>query len=138
MALRCHFPFSIVFTSLQNVFTSLRRFFTSLHQFLNFPSGFLFYFLSPFYFSSEFSFTFLHHFLYIRSPYSPSDFFFLHFSIFKRILLSFSFFKLFLLFFGIFIVSFLIFKYRRKRNCVNFLLDKKFLKRISKPSLGHV
>ena len=76
MALRCHFPFSIDFTSLRNVFTSLRQFFSSLHQFLNFPSGFLFYFLSPFYFSSEFSFTSLHHFLYVPSPYSPSDFFF--------------------------------------------------------------
>ena len=61
--------------------------------------------------------------------------FLLSFSIF---LLPFSFFKLFLLSFGIFVVSFLIFKYRRKLNCNNFLLDKKFLKRITKASLGHV
>ena len=94
------------------------------------PFTILFLFRVFFYFSPSF---------FVR-PFTilPFRFFFLRFSIFKRILLSFSFFKLFLLFFGIFIVSFLIFKYRRKRNCVNFLLDKKFLKRISKASLGHV
>ena len=41
MALRCQFPFSIFFTSLQN-------FFTSPHHFLNFSSEFLFYFPLPF------------------------------------------------------------------------------------------
>ena len=41
MALRCQFPFSIFFTSLQN-------FFISLHHFLNFSSEFLFYFPLPF------------------------------------------------------------------------------------------
>ena len=37
MALRCHFPFSIFFTSLQNFFTFLQQFFTSLQQFFKFP-----------------------------------------------------------------------------------------------------
>ena len=182
---------------------SLQRFFYFPSAILYFPSA-IFYFPSPFfkfpfrvsfftslhhlsYFSSEFSFTSLHHFLYFPSPFFllPFRVFLLHFSIFKCILLPvsiftslpslftslqsihnsfylpsvffttlqvivifllffricllpFSFFKLFLLSFGIFIVSFLIFKYRRKLNCNNFLLDKKFLKSISKASLGHV
>ena len=123
-----------------------------------FPSPFFFYspseffyftseFLSAFYFPPAFLLplrAFLLPYRVFTTLYLPSVFFttlqgfvifLLSFSIF---LLPFSFFKLFLLSFGIFIVSFLIFKYRRKLNCNNFLLDKKFLKSISKASLGHV
>ena len=138
---------------------SLQRFFYFPSAILYFPSA-IFYFPSPFfkfpfrvsfftslhhlsYFSSEFSFTSLHHFLYFPSPFFllPFRVFLLHFSIFKCILLPVSIFtSLPSLFTSLqsFIVSFLIFKYRRKLNCNNFLLDKKFLKSISKASLGHV
>ena len=85
---------------------SLQRFFYFPSAILYFPSA-IFYFPSPFfkfpfrvsfftslhhlsYFSSEFSFTSLHHFLYFPSPLFllPFRVFWLHFSIFKRILLS--------------------------------------------------
>ena len=120
---------------------SLQHFFTSLHHFLNFPSEFLFYFPSPF-------ILFLYRiFFYFSPPFFvlPFRVFLLTFRVFTTLfiylqcfLLPFNFLKLFLLSFGIFIVSFLIFKYRRKLNCNDSLLHKNFLKRISKASLGHV
>ena len=90
MALRCPFPFSIFFTSLQNFFTSLHHLFYFPSPFVKFPFRVSFLLCQLFSFSSELSFTSLHHFLYLPSPffYFPSEFFLLHFSIFKLILLS--------------------------------------------------
>ena len=85
MALRCHFPFSIFFTSLQN-------FFTSLHHLFCFPSPFFkFLFRVSFsLFPSPFILFLFRIFFYFSSPvfFNPLQSFFFHFSIFKYILLS--------------------------------------------------
>ena len=137
-------PFTIYFISLQSFLLLLFTIFCiSLHHFYFFPLVFLLHFsvcklilLSVSIFTSLPSL-----FTSLKSIYNS---FYLHSVFFTTIqrlvifLLLFSFLKLFLLSFGIFIVSFLIFKYRRKLDCNNFLLDKKFLKRISKAFLqGH-
>ena len=78
MALRCPFPFSIFFTSLQNFFTSLHHLFYFPSPFVKFPFRVSFLLCQLFSFSSELSFTSLHHFLYLPSPffYFPSEFFY--------------------------------------------------------------
>ena len=83
MAVRCHFPFSFFFTSLQHSIDFPSPFFTSLHHFFYFSSQ-VFYFLSPFfYFPSDLFFTTLHSLFYFPSAYFsfPSPFFVLLFGI---------------------------------------------------------
>ena len=138
-------PFTIYFISLQSFLLLLSTIFcTSLHHFFYSPLEFFYFtsaFLSAFYFPSAFLlpfrvFTTL--FICLQCFLLPFKVLLFFYFLSAFFLLPSSFFKLFLLSFGIFIVSFLIFKYRRKLNCNNFLLDKKFLKSISKASLGHV
>ena len=77
MALRCHFLFSIFFTSLQNFFTSLHHLFYFPSTFVKFPFRVSFLLCQLFSFSSELSFTSRHHFLYLPSFfYFPSEFFY--------------------------------------------------------------
>ena len=87
MALRCHFPFSIFFTSLQNIFTSLHHLFYFPSPFFKFPFR-----VSFLLFPSPFILFLFRIFFYFSSPvfFNPlqSFFFFFHFSIFKCILLS--------------------------------------------------